>query len=136
MAYCTTTDVYLEAGTAVGTATAADIGNMITRSEEEIESKLRAFGITVLPSSDVDLKTASIQFTIAKIKRRQAQELSRPNSLSLGGDISFSVSPEAEAKAAEDKGNAAVEQYANYAGGSGIIIVPNADDPYLNLRTV
>lgn len=135
MAYCTTTDVYLEAGSSVGTATLVDITAMITRSDKEIVSKLRALGITTPPTSDDDLETASIQYTIAKIKRRQAQELSRPNSLSLGGDISFSVSPEAEAVAAEKKGDIAISQYAEYAGGSGVIIVPNADDPYLDLRS-
>ncbi|MBW2632039.1 MAG: hypothetical protein JRC90_09845 [Deltaproteobacteria bacterium] len=134
MAYCTTDDVYLEAGTATGTAVEADIINMIIRSDEEITSKLRAVGIIDLPESDIDLKTASIQFTIAKIKRRQAEELSRPGSLKLGNDIAFTVNPEAESKAAEAKGYAALDLYANYAGGSGVVIVPNADDPYLELR--
>jgi len=134
MAYCTTTDIYLEAGTALGTVVEIDIINMIVRSDEEITSKLRAVGITDLPESDIDLKTASIQFTIAKIKRRQAEELSRPGSLKLGNDIAFTVNPEAESKAAEAKGYAALDLYANYAGGSGVVIVPNADDPYLELR--
>lgn len=134
MAYCTITDVYLEAGSSVGTATAADITSMIVRSDKEIVSKLRALGITSPPASDDDLETASIQYTIAKIKRRQSHELSRPNSLSLGGDISFSVNPEVEAKAAEMKGDEAVSRYVDYAGGSTVFIVPNPDDPYLDLR--
>jgi hypothetical protein len=134
MAYCTTTDVYLEAGSSVGTVTETDITNMIVRSDKEIKSRLRALGITSYPDSDDDLETASIQLTIAKIKRRQSQELSRPNSLSLGSDISFSVRPEDEAKAAELKASAAITQYADYAGGSPILIVPNPDDPYLDIR--
>ena len=60
--------------------------------------------------------------TIAKIKRRQAHELSRPNSLSLGGDISFSTSPEAEIKALEDKALLAINQYVAYVNGSGISV--------------
>jgi arginase family enzyme len=124
VAYCTTTDVYLETGAKLGTITITDVGDMIVKSDKEIITKLRNLGITTPPVSDDDLNTASIQLTIAKIKRRQAQELSRPNSLSLGGDISFSASPEAEAKAAEDKAQEAIERYVNVTGGSGVIIVP------------
>jgi hypothetical protein len=112
MAYCTTTDVYLEAGTATGTATVTDIGNMITRSDEEIASYLIISGVSPPTSSD-DLKTASIALTIAKLKRRQSHELSRPGSLNLGGDISFSVSPDQEIKALEDKARVAMNQYIN-----------------------
>jgi hypothetical protein len=134
MAYCTTDDVYLEAGTSVGTATEANITDMITRSDKEINSKLRSLGITSYPESDDDLETASIFLTVAKIKRRQAHELSRPGSLKLGNDIAFSTAPEAEAKAAEDKAYDAISQYADYAGGSGLYIVPNPDDPWLDVR--
>lgn len=110
MAYCTTTDVYLEAGTATGTAVQADITNMIVRSDEEIADILTLKGVSA-PASSSFLKTASICLTIAKIKRRQSQELSRPNSLSLGGDISFSVNGETEAQAYEAKAKTAIEQY-------------------------
>ena len=110
MAFCTTTDVTLEAGTGWGTAVIGDITNMIVRSDEEIAAILTLKGVTA-PASSTLLKTASICLTIAKIKRRMAQELSRPNSLSLGGDISFSVSGEAEAQAYEDKAKLAIDQY-------------------------
>lgn len=110
MAFCTTTDVYLEAGTATGTATVTDIGNMISRSDEEITAILTLKGVSA-PASSSLLKTASVALTIAKIKRRQNQELSRPNSLSLGGDISFSVNGETEAQAYEAKAKTAIEQY-------------------------
>ena len=134
MAYCTTDDVYLEAGTSVGTATEANVTSLIVRSDKEINSRLRALGITSYPESDDDLETASIFLTVAKIKRRQAHELSRPGTLKIGADIAFSVAPEAEAKAAEAKAFAAIAQYADYAGGSGLYIVPNADDPWLDVR--
>jgi hypothetical protein len=110
MAYCTTTDVYLEAGTATGTAVVGDITNMIVRSDEEIADILTLKGVSV-PIASTLLKTASICLTIAKIKRRQSQELSRPNSLSLGGDISFSVNGETEAQAYEAKAKIAIDQY-------------------------
>jgi hypothetical protein len=119
MAYCTTTDVYLEAGTAVGTVTITDIGNMITRSDAEITDILTQKGLSA-PASATQLKTSSICLNIAKIKRRQAHELSRPNSLNLGGDISFSTSVEEEAKALEKKAADAIDQYIGYANGSGI----------------
>jgi uncharacterized membrane protein len=110
MAYCTTTDVYLEAGTSLGTIQINDITSMITRSDAEIADILTVKGVTA-PSSSTLLKTASIALTIAKIKRRQSQELSRTNSASVGGDISYSVSPEAEAAAYEAKAKIAIDQY-------------------------
>ena len=116
MAYCTTTDVYLEAGTSTGTATITDIGNMIARSDEEINDILALSGLSA-PTSSSLLKTASIAFTIAKIKRRQCEELSRPNSLSLGGDISFSVNGESEAQALEARATKAINQYVQSVNG-------------------
>lgn len=110
MAYCTVTDVTLEAGTGWGTAVSADITNMITRSDEEINDILALSGLSA-PTSSSLLKTASIALTIAKIKRRQCEELSRPNSLSLGGDISFSVNGETEAQALEARATKAINQY-------------------------
>ncbi len=120
MAYCTTTDVYLEAGTSTGTATITDIGNMIVRSDEEIVDILAQKGLTA-PASATQLKTASIALTIAKIKRRQAEELSRPGSLNLG-DISFSTNPEVEATAYELKANQAIAAYISYVSGTGLRI--------------
>jgi hypothetical protein len=119
MGYCTTTDVYLEAGTATGTATVTDIGNMITRSDAEIVGMLRIKNLTAPSVATEDLKTASIQLTVAKIKRRQSQELSRPGSLSLGGDISFSAQPETEAAACEAKAKLAIEAYIASVNGAG-----------------
>lgn len=110
MAYCTTTDVYLEAGTSLGTIQINDISNMITRSDAEIADILAIKGVSA-PSSSSLLKTASIALAIAKIKRRQSQELSRTNSASIGGDISYSVSPESEAAAYEVKAKTAIDQY-------------------------
>lgn len=111
MAYCTYSDVQLESGTSVGSLTTANITSLIVRSDEEITDILLRKGITA-PASSTQLKTASIYMTIAKIKRRQAHELSRPNSLGLTG-ISFSVSPEAEALEYEKKATAAILLYAS-----------------------
>jgi len=124
MAYCDYTDVQLESGTSLGTITTSDITALISRSDEEIVDMLTEKGLTA-PASASQLKTASICLTIAKIKRRQAHELTRPNSLSLGGDISFGVNSEAEAASYESKGRRAVSQYVEYAGGSGVAFVRN-----------
>lgn len=124
MAYCTYTDVQLETGTSLGTITTGDITNMIARSDEEIADMLTEKGLTA-PASASQLKTASIYLTCAKVKRRQAHELTRPENLSLGGDISFRVNPETEAKSYEDKARVAISQYVKYAGGSGVVIVRN-----------
>lgn len=136
MAYCTLADVYLEAGTSVGTATDDDVTNMIIRSDEEIVAILIAKNVSSIPLINTNLKTASIQFTIAKIKRRQAEELSRPGTLSIGNDISFSVNPEKEAQAAEAKANAAISRFIATAESeyTGIGIIQNPDDPFLDLR--
>jgi hypothetical protein len=119
MAFCTYDEVQLEAGTACGTATTANITSLIARSDAEIADILTQKGLTA-PASASQLKTASIYLTIAKIKRRQAHELSRPNSLSLGGDISFSTSPEAEILALEESAMKAINQYVAYVNGTGI----------------
>ena len=118
-AYCTYTDVQLEAGTANGTLTTSNITSLITRSDYEITGILLRMGITAPTTGDENLKTASIQLTIAKILRRQSSELSRPNSLNLG-DVSFSTNPLAEAKACEEKAQQAILAYAATVNGAGI----------------
>jgi hypothetical protein len=110
MAYCTYTQVQLECGTAVGTLTTSDITDLITRTDAEIGDILTLKGLAV-PGTSTYLTTASIAMTIAKIKRRQAHELSRPNSLSVGGDISFSANVEAEALLYDLKGKEAINRY-------------------------
>lgn len=119
MAYCTTTDVYLESGTALGTITSTDVSNMITRSDGEIAGFLKLKRLTAPVVGTEDLKTASVQLTLAKIKRRQSHELSRPGSLSLGGDISFSTQPETEAAACEVKAHEAIAAYVASVNGTG-----------------
>ena len=116
MAYCTYTDVYLETGPEVGSATDANITAMITRSDEEIDDILTENNIPIPSTTPTALKTASICFTIAKIKRRQSHELSRPESLNLGGKISFSAKAEQEALDYLKQGNAAVMKYINQQG--------------------
>ncbi|GEM_PF-1934149 len=120
MAYCTYTEVELEIGTSHGTVTTTDITNMITQSDKEIAGILRRKGLTAPTGANDDLNIASIQLTIAKVKRRQSHELSRPGSLNLGGDISFSTQPETEAVAAEAKAADAIAAYIASVNGSGI----------------
>jgi hypothetical protein len=123
MAYCTYQEVQLEAGTACGTATTADITALIARSDEMIADILTQKGLTA-PTSSTQLKTASIAFTIAKIKRRQAHELSRTNSSSLPG-LSYGVSVDTEIASLEASAMKAIDLYVAYAGGSGVAIVRN-----------
>jgi len=121
MAYCTYTDVQLEVGTATGTATTSDITSRIAVSDGEIDDLLALKELTP-PASSTYLKRASVYKTVAWLKRRQSHELSRPNSLSLGGDISFGTSPEAEAKAYEEKADAEMLKY--YAS-TGVDVLPS-----------
>ncbi len=120
MAYCTYVDITDEIGTALGTATQEIVERRITKSDEQIVSALADKGITTPPTSDTRLRDASIFFTCAWLKRRQAHELSRPNSISLGGDISFSVNGESEAQAYEAKARLAIDQYVAAVNGTGI----------------
>lgn len=118
MAYCTYTDVLLETGASIGTATTTDVTNMIVRSDDDIDEILKENKIAIPSTTPNSLKTASICFTIAKIKRRQSHELSRPESLNLGGDIQFSVKCEQEALDYLNDGNEAVKRYINQQGSS------------------
>ena len=118
VAYCTYTDVLLETGTSIGTATTVDVTNMIVRSDEEINDVLLSNSISIPSTTPTALKTASICYTIAKIKRRQSHELSRPESLSLGGKLQFSVKSEQEALDYQKQGDTAVSKYINQQGTS------------------
>jgi hypothetical protein len=115
MAYCTYIDVQLEIGAATGTATITDITNRIAVSDAEINDLLFLKDL-IPPATSTYLNHASVYKTVAWIKRRQAHELSRPNSLSLGGDISFGASPEAEARTYDDKAAEAFQQYCTSTG--------------------
>lgn len=131
MAFCTYLDVQRELGTSLGTVTNDEITDMIADSEsDDIIPRLRRKGIASLPASDADLKKASVQFTIAKIKRRQAHELSRANSTGLNDGTSFSTNPEAEAAEADRKAEEAIDRYVAYAGGSGVRIIRNYRRPF------
>lgn len=118
MAFCLYTEVQLEAGTACGTATTADITSLIARSDAEITDILTQKGVTA-PASATQLKTASIYLTIAKIKRRQAHELSRTNSASVPG-LSYSVNVETEIAALEANAMKAIDLYVSAVNGTGI----------------
>lgn len=134
MAYCTADDVYLRTGTSLGTLTEANITSLIAESDAEIVSYLTAKGYTA-PASDNALKNASIKLTMVKIIDRLSMELSRPGSLTLTGDLSFSVDT-TEARRFTAEAYASIETYIATASSSNtyICITPNADDPYLDLR--
>lgn len=118
MAYCTYLEVLRETGTAIGTITTSEITDRILQSDKEIAGKLRKRNVAVPTVATDDLTTASIHLTVAWVKRRQSHELSRPGSLSLGGDISFSTQPETEAVSEEAKANEAIEAYIASVGAS------------------
>lgn len=120
MAYCTYTEVESEIGTSHGTITTSNITEKIAQSDKEIASKLRKKGLVAPTGANDDLNIASVQLTIAKIKRHQSQELSRANSVGLSDGTSFSTSPEIEAAAAERKAGDAILAYIASVNGSGI----------------
>ena len=92
--YCTAEDVIL----ITGTTTAADIITaQIEVADREIDTRIRAAGLVPPTDTTPDLlRDASANLTAALIINRGRIELSRPPSLSLGGDISFSTSPDTE----------------------------------------
>ena len=134
MAYCTATDVYLRTGTSLGTITEANITSMIAESDAEIVSYLTAKGYTA-PTSSNALKSASVYLTMVMIIDRLSIELSRPESLTLVGDITFSVDP-SEAKRFTAAAYSAMDSYIATVNTSNtyICITPNADDVYLDMR--
>ena len=134
MAYCTATDVYLRTGTSLGTITEANITSMIAESDAEIVSYLTAKGYPA-PTSSNALKSASVYLTMVMIIDRLSIELSRPESLTLVGDISFSVDP-SEAKRFTTAAYSAMDTYIATVNTSNtyICITPNADDVYLDMR--
>lgn len=134
MAYCTADDVYLQTGTSLGTITEADITNMIVVADRQIVTYLTAKGYTA-PSSANALTDASIALTKVLIIDRLSIELSRPESLTLVGDISFSVSS-SEAKRFTSEAYSAMDSYIATVNTSNtyICITPNADDVYLEMR--
>lgn len=134
MTYCTADDVYLRTGTSLGTITEANITSMIAESDATIVSYLTAKGYTA-PTADNALKSASVYLTMVMIIDRLSIELSRPESLTLTGDLSFSVDP-SEAKRFTAAAYSAMDMYIATANTSNtlICITQNADDPYLDLR--
>lgn len=134
MAYCTATDVYLRTGTSLGTITEANITSMIAESDAEIVSYLTAKGYAA-PTSSNALKSASVYLTMVMIIDRLSIELSRPGSLTLVGDISFTVDA-SEAKRFTTAAYSAMDTYIATVNTSNtyICITPNADDVYLEMR--
>ena len=134
MSYSILADIYLETGMSLGSITEDDVTNMIVRSDEDIVAYLSAKGYPA-PTANNNLKTASINFTKVRIIDRLSIELARPSTLTLTGDLSFSVS-QTEAKRFTASAYAAIESYIASANSSFtyICITPNADDPYLDLR--
>lgn len=90
--YCTTDDVIL----ITETATAVDvIAALIEVADREIDAHIRAAGLVPPTDTTPDLlRDASANLTAALIINRGRVGLSRP--VSLGGDISFSTSPDTE----------------------------------------
>jgi hypothetical protein len=123
--YCTPANVKVYIGT---TVTDADLTEMIADADRDILSYFTKQGIAV----DADAaKSASILLTRAAVAQRFYLTGENPTSYSSGD---FSQSGAADQLSLSEKLRAEAFRILNDSGSSGIIIVPNADDPYLELR--
>jgi len=131
MTYCVPADVKVYVGTTVSDA---DLTAMIADADRDITKYFTTNEITV----DTDTaKSASILLTRAAVAQRFYLTGENPTSYS-SGDYSQSGAADqlALAKDLTKEAMKVLDDYASFVSGasSGIIIVPNADDPYLELR--
>ena len=131
MAYCTAADVKVYVGTTVSDA---DLTAMIADADRDILSFFTKQGVAV--DSDT-AKTASILLTRAAVAERFYLTGENPTSYSSGD---YTQSGAADQLALSKKLSAdalkILDEYVGFASGasSGVIIVPNADDVYLEMR--
>jgi len=131
VAYCTPANVKVYVGT---TVTDADLTEMIADADRDILAFFTNLGLAV----DTDTaKSASILLTRAAVAQRFYLTGENPTSYS-SGDYSQSGAADQLALARDLTKEAmkVLDEYAGFVSGSssGIIIVPNADDPYLEFR--
>jgi hypothetical protein len=131
VAYCTAADVKVYVGT---TVLDADLTAMIADADRDILSFFTKQGVAV--DSDA-AKTASILLTRAAVAERFYLTGENPTSYSSGD---YTQSGAADQLALSKKLSAdalkILDEYIGFASGasSGVIIVPNADDVYLEMR--
>lgn len=120
MAYCSITQVRTLTNIASSDVDDAAMSALIIIADTYCDSRISAAGIPVpVPSPAPDtLSLASANFTAALCISRKRTDLSRPVSLSLGGDLSFSTSPDTEIQYFETAGQRFLAAFIADATGS------------------
>ena len=124
MAYCTAADVTLVTGVKIEGAYETAIPDFIAQADTDCNIQLKRSGVPlpILAVSDT-LRGASAYLTAALLINRKRLDLSRPNSLNLGGEISIGTAPEAEIAWLRNEGQKYLSAYiADTLGSSGTII--------------
>jgi hypothetical protein len=131
MVYCTPENVKVYVGTTVSDA---DLTEMIADADRDILAFFTNQGVAV---DENTAKSASILFARASVAYRFYLTGENPTSYS-SGDFSQSGAADQLALSKELRTEAfrVLNERLNFAvaGASGIFIIPNADDPYLELR--
>lgn len=124
MAYCTAADVTLVSGVKITGDYVAIVPGCIAQADNDINIQLKRSGV-ILPIIDVTdtLRDASAYLAAAIVINRKRLDLSRPNSINLGGEISIGTAPEIEIAWLRNEGQRLLSAYiADVLESSGTII--------------
>jgi len=124
MTYCTASDVTLITGVKITGDYVTAVPGFIAQADNDINLKLKQARIP-LPITDVTdtLRDASAYLTAALLLNRKRDDLSRPNSVNLGGEISIGTAPEVEIAWNRNEGRRLLAAYiADVLDSSGTII--------------
>lgn len=124
MAYCTAADVTLVSGVKITGDYVAIVPGCIAQADNDINIQLKRSGV-ILPIIDVTdtLRDASAYLAAAIVINRKRLDLSRPNSINLGGEISIGTAPEVEIAWLRNEGQRLLSAYiADVLESSGTII--------------
>jgi hypothetical protein len=116
LTYCTPADIVLASGTLLATET---ITSLIEMADRRIDAALAEAAVTGT-AGDLDLETASIHYTIALIIDRGRLSSERPNSLSLGSDLSIGNNTQSEIDYHEQVARAAVNRFITRRRSGGV----------------
>ena len=125
MAYCTAADVTQVSGVKITGDYITVVPGFITQADDDINHRLKRAGIA-LPITEVTetLKNASAYLTAALVLNYKRDNLSRPNSINLGGEISIGTAPEVEIAWNRNEGYRLLSAYiADVLESSGTIIM-------------
>jgi hypothetical protein len=106
--YCSTAELVEFTGSTLDATTV--LTPLIEKADREIDARLAEADVTG-SAGDEDLKNACIDLATVNLIIRQQMDGSRPGSLSLGGNLSFSNNLDALVRFLRDDAKAHIESY-------------------------